>query len=93
MSVRELDTSKDTAAVESEQEQAAETRPVPVLQAKFDPVSRQEVIDALALFGFDSTAEGMRLILKAFSRSPVVRDAVRHSLHLAVLDVPEQQSA
>ncbi len=65
---------------------------VPPLQTAVDRESRQEITTALVEFGFDSAAEGMRLVLKAFARSPLVRDAVRSSLHLAVLDASVAES-
>lgn len=64
---------------EAEPEQEPKVAP---LQAAIDREGRQEISDALAGFGFESMAEGIRVVMRTFARSPAVRDAVRDSLHL-----------
>jgi hypothetical protein len=78
MSPAKLD---DTPEASGEQESGR----VPPLQTYVDRETRQEIMDALTRAGFESGAEGMRVVLKAFARSPAVQDAVRDNLGVVVM--------
>ena len=90
MPVGKLDPSQSTA--DSAPEQAPKAL-VPLTHAKVDSETREEITGALEAFGFDPVVDGFRLVMKAFARSPAVRDAVRDSLHLALLDAPKPEAS
>lgn len=83
MTDRELGVRQDGGNDATEQDTAG-TR---LIQAWFPTAEeREDVVRSLGAFGFASTAEGVRTVLRVFARTGAVRDAVKRNLHRGVLD-------
>ncbi len=68
-----------------------ERRTKPALHAEVEETEYEAVVSSLKRHGFPSTAEGVRQVLRCFSRFKAVRKAVRQGQAHLLLEEPEHE--